>query len=270
MKMIISVLILSFFSGTSLYAQNIEGVAFYKSFHSLNKEKDTVSRSGAEEKLRDDLMKQIQSQLQKEFKLTFKGAESVYSEETKLAIPKPAPTGGITITIGQSNDVDYRNLKDSTYVRETEIQNKLFLIEDKLKKIDWKLEKETKNIGQYTCFKATFTRQEQTEKYDYKKNEPYEAEDTVVTTVWYAPQIPLSHGPDEYWGLPGLILEVSEGERSLLCYKVVLNPKDIIEFKIPSKGKRVDQSEYDRIAKKKQAEMWKKMKGFERNTPRTD
>ena len=39
-------------------------------------------------------------------------------------------------------------------------------------------------------------------------------EEVVVTaevetiTAWYTPQIPVSHGPAEYGGLPGLILEL--------------------------------------------------------------
>jgi GLPGLI family protein len=30
----------------------------------------------------------------------------------------------------------------------------------------------------------------------------------VVTTAWYTPQIPVSNGPRNYHGLPGLIMEV--------------------------------------------------------------
>jgi GLPGLI family protein len=51
------------------------------------------------------------------------------------------------------------------------------------------------------------------------------------------PEIPVSQGPEGYWGLPGLILEVNDGKTVLLCSKVVLNPKVKAEIKAPSKGR---------------------------------
>ena len=44
--------------------------------------------------------------------------------------------------------------------------------------------------------------------------------------AWYTPQIPVGHGPAEYWGLPGLILEVSAGNTTMLCSKIVMNPAE--------------------------------------------
>ena len=67
-----------------------------------------------------------------------------------------------------------------------------------------------------------------------------------MTTVeaWYTPQVPVSHGPLEYWGLPGLILEVSAGKTTMLCSKITLNPAEKIEIKAPAKGKEVSKQEY--------------------------
>jgi GLPGLI family protein len=33
-----------------------------------------------------------------------------------------------------------------------------------------------------------------------------------VVTAWHTPDIPLPHGPGDYWGLPDLILEVNDGK----------------------------------------------------------
>jgi GLPGLI family protein len=44
----------------------------------------------------------------------------------------------------------------------------------------------------------------------------------TIVTAWYTPEIPVNQGPDKYWGLPGLILEVNDG-KTVLCSKVVLN-----------------------------------------------
>lgn len=266
MKIYLSAIILIF--SMAIQAQNIAGKAYYKSFHKVGEMEDPDSKTPEQKKLRADFIKQLQDQLQKEYQLTFRDEESIYVEEAKLDTPKPASSSGVTITIGNNNDVLYRNLKDSTYVNETEILGKPFLIQDTLKTIAWTLEKETKNIGQYTCFKATYEREEKKEKYDYGKKELYEAMETVVTTAWYTPQIPLSQGPGKYWGLPGLILEVNEGELSLLCYKVILNPSDGIDIKIPSKGKKIDQEKYDAISEKKHAEMLDRMESFDKRKDR--
>jgi GLPGLI family protein len=48
----------------------------------------------------------------------------------------------------------------------------------------------------------------------------------VTITAWYTPEIPVNQGPENYWGLPGLILEINDGKTVILCSKIVLNPKE--------------------------------------------
>ena len=52
----------------------------------------------------------------------------------------------------------YKNVKDNVILQEQEFFGKQFLVTDSLPKLEWKLESETKTIGQYTCFKATTTK----------------------------------------------------------------------------------------------------------------
>ena len=52
-----------------------------------------------------------------------------------------------------------KNTKEGRYTNQNESFSKLFLIKDELQKLDWKLTGETKNIGEYTCYKATLTRE---------------------------------------------------------------------------------------------------------------
>ena len=58
---------------------------------------------------------------------------------------------------------------------------------------------------------------------------------TTTVTAWYTPQIPVSNGPDEFQGLPGLILELSYDSQTILCSKVTLNLKKQINNKSPYK-----------------------------------
>ena len=76
----------------------------------------------------------------------------------------------------------------------------------------------------------------------------------TLVEAWYTPQIPVRHGPLEYWGLPGLILEVSADNTTMLCSKLVLNPGEIIEIEAPSKGKQVTKLEYRTIINNKMVE----------------
>jgi len=56
-------------------------------------------------------------------------------------------------------------------------------------------------------------------------------------------------------GFARFILEVNDGKTTILCSKVVLNPKDKADIKAPTTGKEVSQKEYDETVIKKMEEM---------------
>ncbi|WP_452223309.1 GLPGLI family protein [Lacinutrix chionoecetis] len=78
-------------------------------------------------------------------------------------------------------------------------------------------------------------------------------EEEVV--AWYTMQIPVNNGPADYWGLPGLILEINSGRTTILCSKIIMNPADKQEIKKPTKGKEVTREEYTEIVTTKMKEM---------------
>ena len=175
--------------------------------------------------------------------------------------------------MSSSGGVQYKNIKDQKVLKEQDFFGKQFLVNDSLQKLEWQLGTETKMIGQYMCFKATavkiddsfnfssFRRPPANEKpkdsanTDSKEVKEEETSKQVIVTAWYTPQIPVSQGPGEYWGLPGLILEVNADRTTILCSKIILNPTEKDVLKVPSKGKEVTQKEYDIIVKEKMEEM---------------
>lgn len=85
--------------------------------------------------------------------------------------------------------------------------------------------------------------------------EEKEEQEMVEVVAWYSPMIPVSQGPTEYWGLPGLILELSAGNTTMLCNKIVMNPEEKITIKRPTKGEVVTKKQYNKIITEKMQEM---------------
>ena len=83
---------------------------------------------------------------------------------------------------------------------------------------------------------------------------------TVETVAWYTPQIPISNGPEQFWGLPGLILEVQDGNLTIVCSEIVLNPSEKVEIEEPKKGKKVTQEEFDKIMDDHSKEMMERFR----------
>jgi GLPGLI family protein len=77
----------------------------------------------------------------------------------------------------------------------------------------------------------------------------------IVVEAWYTPQIPVSQGPAEYWGLPGLILEVSVDNTTLLCTEIVINKDDRADIEAPAKGKEITKKDYTLTVREKMVEM---------------
>jgi len=195
---------------------------------------------------------------EKSFILAFDKTQSVYKEEEKL--DKPASGRGMRM-FGNATGILYKDIKSNQFVKQIESFSKLFLIKDSLPTYKWKLEENTKMIGQYLCFKATTTKEVSNRKRRMGRRNKTEENDSIPktkiieVTAWYTPDIPINNGPEKYEGLPGLILEIDQEKTTLLCTKIVLNSKEKHTLKAPTKGKKVTQKEYDKITEKKAKEM---------------
>lgn len=285
----VSILMVSGF----INAQNFQGMAVYESKTSTS---DMTSNFRGNREITPEMQKQIEERMkamfEKTFVLTFDKNASTYVEEEK--IEAAGQQGGFRMMSSMmgGGGTHYKNVKEKIFTVDKEFAGKEFLVQDSLPKLDWKLSGETKQIGNYMCFKATavrpvsqsdfrnFRRKKEDEKKEEVKQEETKTEQTkteekkedrntnfmdqweipkeIVVTAWYSPDIPINQGPENYWGLPGLILEVSDGKTVILCSKIVINPKEKKEIKAPKKGKLVTQSEYDEIVADKMEE-WREM-----------
>lgn len=178
----------------------------------------------------------------------------------------------------------YKNVKEKTFTVDKEFMGKEFLVKDSLKTYKWNMEGETRVIGGYNCYKATAIieasktdfrnfrpKKEEDKKPDAKVEDSKEKKTSflddidmpkeITITAWYTMDIPVNQGPEGYWGLPGLILEVNDGKTIILCSKIVLNVKEKAEIKAPNKGKEISQKEYDETVTKKMKELMEMNQG---------
>ena len=280
----ISGIIILLFLTLNLQAQDFQGRATYQTKTSLDM--SGWGNGQMSEQQKKQIADRMKSMLEKTYQLIFNRNESSFKEDEKLQAPSSGGGrwGGMMSSF--AGGPQYKNIKEGLIIQEQDFFGKIFLIKDSLPQLEWKLVGETKQIGQYTCFKATATkpvdeldfmsmrrrnREEDTKKEEEKIEGGAPADSTkskttvafdnlevpkfVEITAWYTPQIPVSTGPGEYHGLPGLILEVTAGRTVMLCTKLIMNPQDRAEIIRPDKGKIVNRKEYNDIVKEKMQEM---------------
>ncbi len=259
-----------------IQAQEFQGMAVYESKTSTS---DFKARIEGNKDISPEMLKNMEERMKKMFEktftLNFDKMASIYKEEEKLDAPGQN-NGGMRMMSSMTGGggTYYKNIKEKAYTIDKEFMGKEFLVKDSLPNLKWKMEGETRIIGGYNCFKATAVRPVSTTDFRNlrpKKEEAATAKPAdatkktnfmdemdlpkeVVVTAWYTPEIPVNQGPEGYWGLPGLILEVNDGKTVILCSKIVLNPKEKAVIKPSIKGKVVTQKEFDEIVVKKMEE----------------
>ncbi|MGM5631525.1 GLPGLI family protein [Apibacter raozihei] len=135
------------------------------------------------------------------------------------------------IEIG-ANDQTYKNMQENLYVYQSDFFGKLFLVTDKLNNTKWKFTGDEKKIDSYTCKKATTL-----------------SESQGPITAWYTIDLAIPDGPENYCGLPGLIIEL---EQEYQTYKLVsIDFNSDYEIVKPTKGKAISQNDYNILLKEK-------------------
>jgi len=287
-------IVLLFFTllfATNIKAQDFQGQAYY--FSKTTMDMSRWNRGGKmSEAQKKQMEARMKPWLEKTYILTFNKEESIFKEDEKL---EGGPGGRAPSVWGSSFSagLQYKNIKEKVFLQDQEFFGKQFLITEQMAPFAWKMGSETKKIGQYTCYKATTMRpsselnftstnnpgkEKKKEKIkeesvseaskvkvaeekvaiaqDDKEKEVEEEKQKMVEVVaWYSPMIPVSQGPTEYWGLPGLILEISAGNTTMLCSKIVMNPEEKITIKRPTKGEVVTKKQYNEIITGKMQEM---------------
>lgn len=141
----------------------------------------------------------------------------------------------------------YHNLQDSVQMKDIgEIYGKMYHSMDSLQMFNWEISSEKKEILGFETRKATAINK-----------------DGTAIVAWYAPKIAVSHGPGDFWGLPGLILELEKNyhnERNRKDFYFAESIKETKKAKVikPTKGIQIKESDLEVIyqeGRKRQQEM---------------
>lgn len=130
----------------------------------------------------------------------------------------------------------YRNFEKEKKTEIIEMLGKTYIVDDSLHAPNWKIMNQIKDIAGYICMKAV-------------------TEDTVKhqkITAWFTGDIPVSTGPERFFGLPGLILglEVNDGDVVITATTVEFKKLDK-EISLPKlRGKKIKDADYDQLIAK--------------------
>jgi GLPGLI family protein len=126
-------------------------------------------------------------------------------------------------TLDQGKQVYYNRENDSLWWNKK--YSSVIYGKEKRESINWKIEKETKKIGNLECTKATGNFR----GHDY--------------TVWFSKEIAVPFGPWKLQGLPGLILEAYDTNKELYIYfKSLEYPTKLVvpKFKKPKQDATIE------------------------------
>ena len=205
-----------------LYAQKTEGMITYERKSSWTKMYSRLTY------LSKDEIERLKSTYGKDdewttkTKLYFNLKESLYTHFNEVGESEDG-----TYSYRQDDLILYRNFEQEKKTDIIETLGKTYVIEDSLPPIKWKVMNQIKDVAGYICMKAI-------------------TEDTIknqTITVWFAQDLALPTGPENYYGLPGTIMEVdiNDGAVVLTATQVEFKKLDK-ELTLPKKikGKRVN------------------------------
>ncbi len=153
-----------------------------------------------------------------------------------------AAMAGFAGGFGRSGSQDavvgaYTDLSDGSYVEVREFLGRTFRIQSDPPSYPWRLTGEQAVFLGYPVFQAIAK------------------QDSTTLEAWFTPDIPVSAGPAQYGGLPGLILTLAvDSNRVTYAATAIDTVSAVGKVSAPTDGSKVSRAEYDKIVAEKTAE----------------
>lgn len=216
--------------GKVIYNATVEETKEYKEkYKSQNNSQDKLFKAIEKEgeKFNLELVFSNQNSVYQLIEPMHKGSENQYAYKMAKIIYK-------------AGNKFYYSVKDKTITKEVDFLEKNYLIETKNDSSNWTMLNKQEKIGEYVCYLAE-------REYEYMSRK---GKTKVKQTVWYTPELAFPFGPANFVGLPGLVLKVKSGTIVYNAKQIKIKPKEKIKLENITKGKRISQSEFNKIAKK--------------------
>jgi GLPGLI family protein len=196
--------------------------------------------------------------------LIFNGSQSLYhpqpgAEEDQM--PEPGGDGRrINIRMGGMDGESFRDYDKEQLVESRELGPKTYIIEDSLKAPKWKLEDDTLRILGYLCHKATTMQPNRMRRPSFapagdSTQAPPPPPPDMPVTVWYTEEIESQAGPDNLFGLPGIILGANINNGTIVYKALSIEPAPTGLVKAPTNGKKITREEYRKMMQEQMRNM---------------
>ena len=170
-----------------------------------------------------------------DFELTFKREKAFFEIKDRMGT-NDFQTKIAKVMLGGTKKF-YYNLETEEFLKQEVAYGETFLIP--IDRPNWELSNSSKMIGKYKCYKATTHYSIENDAGRFEKN----------VIAWYCPEIPYMYGPSGFFGLPGLILELTDDNRTYSATEISLNQSDYNIVK-PKKGVIITQEEFEKLREK--------------------
>jgi GLPGLI family protein len=178
----------------------------------------------------DNTWSELQKKTLSQFKITY--FDLMFTRTKTLYKPGREGSGtamGWFSEMPAQENVIYSDLEEEKSVGQKKVFEQLFLVQDSIRKIRWKLTDETRTIAGFSCRRANAI-----------------IMDSIYVVAFYTDEILTSGGPESFSGLPGMILGVALPHQHVSWFATrveAINVSDV-QLASPQKGKKIDNAAF--------------------------
>lgn len=179
----------------------------------------------------DAIKAEVKNGIFMDYQLKTNGNESVYSLKPKVDNSQNESGMILSQLSSQDKEPTYKMLKEQTFYKQYNVGPTPYVVNDSLKNYQWTITREQDQIAGFDVRKA---------------NGVYN--DSITIEAWFAPKLQFKDGPDQAWGLPGLILKATydiAGSEAIVTAKNVAVKDEELSLSPPKSDKTYTMEEFE-------------------------
>jgi len=174
----------------------------------------------------DNSWSELEKKTLSQFKTTY--FDMLFTRTKTLYKPGREGTGtamGWFSELPAQENIVYSDLEQEKSITQKKVFEQLFLVQDSIRKIRWKLTDETRTIAGFSCRRANAI-----------------IMDSIYVVAFYTDEILTTGGPESFSGLPGMILGVALPHQHVTWFATKVEAVSVADAQLtpPQKGKKTD------------------------------